>query len=567
MTINYLPVPGSSPFTTGSPVGYPSPTADIELILQLRRQPLAGAAAGPLGTLLGQLPHLRSYLTHDELAAASGGYPDDIATVNAYFAPFGLRIKAQNRLLARLTLAGSIADFERALRTEIAAFLVDNASFLANTTAYQLPAQLLEVVRAVQPLQPPVRKESRLPTKPLPPAPPLDDSLATPAEPAGYSPVELARAYGFPTGATGQGQVVGIVELGGKLNQDDLKLFFSEIGVAMPQISEVGTPPASPSPNVLNNMEVALDIQVVGAIAPQANIVVYYGATLTEALQAAVSDEQHKPSVISVSWAGSELVYSAAEVAEMSLVLYQASLLGISVVAASADRGAYNQQSILNVSLPSSNPLVLGCGGTTPTIANGVLSSEVVWNQSAYGVAVGSGGGYSRLYLAPFYQSQAIARYPYQKAVTRGVPDVAADASGINGYRVVFNGQWTVIGGTSGATPFVATLLALLNEKLGYRLGFINAILYGLAGSAAFGQITQGNNQGYAAAPYWNPCTGLGSPRGEQLLTLLKKLEPASTSPAEESTAPKETATDAATSPNEETAPSGGSRARRGSRA
>jgi kumamolisin len=179
------------------------------------------------------------------------------------------------------------------------------------------------------------------------------------------------------------------------------------------------------------------------------------------------------------------------------------------------------------VSLPSSNPLVLGCGGTIDTLADGHLQSQVVWNEASGQDA--SGGGYSMLYPQPYYQYRAVGKYPYQKSTMRGVPDVAADASGVQGYRVVFNGQDVVIGGTSAATPFTAALLTLISQQLGYRLGFLSSVLYGFAGSEAFRPITEGNNQLYNAAPYWNPCTGLGSLVGEQLLQLLQRLENAST--------------------------------------
>jgi kumamolisin len=66
-----------------------------------------------------------------------------------------------------------------------------------------------------------------------------------------------------------------------------------------------------------------------------------------------------------------------------------------------------------------------------------------------------------------------------------------------------------------------AGLTALLNQKLGWQLGFINPLLYELAGSGAFQDIMQGNNGDYKAVPGWDPCTGLGSPNGEELLLSL----------------------------------------------
>jgi kumamolisin len=79
-----------------------------------------------------------------------------------------------------------------------------------------------------------------------------------------------------------------------------------------------------------------------------------------------------------------------------------------------------------------------------------------------------------------------------------------------------------VIGGTSAVAPLWAGLIALLNEKLGKPLGFLQPTLYGLpASSGAFHDIVTGNNGAFSAGPGWDPCTGLGSPSGENLLKAL----------------------------------------------
>ncbi|MDO7874755.1 S53 family serine peptidase [Hymenobacter sp. ASUV-10] len=527
MNESFLAVPHSAPQAAGTLVGYPNPARPLSITLSLRRQTPSAEQAAQLTDLVTLPPHLRHYPSHEELAATLGTTPDDMATVSAYFEPFGLQVTSSSLLTGSLTLTGPVAAVEQAFHTVVATFqTAAQTRFLATTTALQLPASLLTIVQQAPPLERPVRVESRTPTKPRPAAP-APEATATPAPPAGCTPQELAQAYQFPTGLNGEGQVMGFVELGGKLNQADFKQFFAQAGLKKPRVIEVGTPPASTGlTELMNNAEVALDLQVAGALAPQARLVVYYGSTLLEALRAIVADDVNRPSVVSISWAGSEYNYSAADVAEMNNLLYMASLLGITLVAASADHGAYNGLAVPNVSLPSSNPLVLGCGGTIDTLADGQLQPQVVWNEANGQDA--SGGGYSMLYPQPYYQYQAVSKYPYQKSTMRGVPDVAADASGVQGYRVVFNGHDVVIGGTSAATPFTAALLTLISQQLGYRLGFLNSVLYGFAGSEAFRPITEGNNQLYYAAPYWNPCTGLGSLVGQQLLQLLQHLESAS---------------------------------------
>jgi len=67
-----------------------------------------------------------------------------------------------------------------------------------------------------------------------------------------------------------------------------------------------------------------------------------------------------------------------------------------------------------------------------------------------------------------------------------------------------------------------AGLIALMNQKLGHPVGFLNPLLYGsLAGKGGVHDITSGNNGAYSAKAGWDPCTGLGSPVGAELLHTL----------------------------------------------
>jgi kumamolisin len=95
---------------------------------------------------------------------------------------------------------------------------------------------------------------------------------------------------------------------------------------------------------------------------------------------------------------------------------------------------------------------------------------------------------------------------------------VAGDADPDTGYDVLVDGEQMVVGGTSAVAPLWAALVLLLSQKLNRRLGFINPSLYNQDQASDFRDITTGNNGAYTAASGWDPCTGLGSPRGAQLL-------------------------------------------------
>jgi kumamolisin len=53
-------------------------------------------------------------------------------------------------------------------------------------------------------------------------------------------------------------------------------------------------------------------------------------------------------------------------------------------------------------------------------------------------------------------------------------------------------------------------------------VGFLNPLLYSQGVMAALNDISIGNNGGYNAAAGWDPCTGLGSPNGANLLVALR---------------------------------------------
>jgi kumamolisin len=87
----------------------------------------------------------------------------------------------------------------------------------------------------------------------------------------------------------------------------------------------------------------------------------------------------------------------------------------------------------------------------------------------------------------------------------------------------VVDGQSGVIGGTSAVAPLWAALIALCNQELGRNAGWIHQHLYGpAAAQGALRDITQGNNGAFKAKKGWDACTGLGSPNGQALLSVLK---------------------------------------------
>jgi kumamolisin len=136
---------------------------------------------------------------------------------------------------------------------------------------------------------------------------------ATGGDATSFTPPQLASLYDLPS-KTGQGECVGIIELGGGERQADLSKYFSSLGIkSTPKVIVVSVDHSKNQPTGDPNGpdgEVMLDIEAVGAIAPRANIAVYFGpntdAGFLNAITTAIHDTTNKPSVISISWGGPE---------------------------------------------------------------------------------------------------------------------------------------------------------------------------------------------------------------------------------------------------------------------
>jgi kumamolisin len=346
-----------------------------------------------------------------------------------------------------------------------------------------------------------------------------------PTQSSSFNPPQVAQLYGFPTGVTGEGQTIGIIELGGGYNASDLSAYFTKLGVVHPKVTAVSVDGGTNSPGDPNGAdgEVALDIEVAGSIAPGANIAVYFTPNTNrgfiDALTTALHDTANgPPSVISISWGSTESNYTAQTLTTFDEACQSAAALGITITVASGDNGSTDGLTGNHVDFPASSPHVLGCGGTRLTASGTTIAEEIVWNDQPQGGA--SGGGVSAVFAVPTWQANAKVPKASTKAGGRGVPDVSGDASPETGYNVSFDGQDEVVGGTSAVAPLWAALIALLNQQRGSNLGFINPTIYQSAENG-FHDITQGSNGAWKAGPGWDPCTGLGSPNGPQLASIL----------------------------------------------
>jgi kumamolisin len=458
-------------------------------------------------------------LSREEFARQHGADPADLAAVRKFAAAHGLNVVEEHAGRRTVVLSGTVEQFNGAFSVQLRQFAHSAGTYRGRTGVIQLPAELDGVIEAVLGLdnRPQAKPHFRL-------RPPGKERLDGAPPSISFTPLQVASLYGFPSG-TGKGQCVAIIELGGGFRTADLQTYFKDLQVGTPKVSAVSVDHGSNAPTGEMNGpdgEVMLDIEVVGSIAPAADIVVYFSpntdAGFLDAVTTAIHDAANKPSVISISWGGPESAWTAQAMTAMDDAFQAAATMGVTVCVASGDGGSSDGvgDDGDHVDFPASSPYALGCGGTSLRASGSAIASEVVWNDGAQGGA--SGGGISSFFPTPAWQKGAKAIHSdgsITALTKRGVPDVAGDADPDTGYNVRIDGTDTVIGGTSAVAPLWAGLIARINQTTGTAAGYLNPMLYGRP--QALRDIISGSNGDFEAAQGWDACTGLGSPNGPAL--------------------------------------------------
>ncbi len=373
-------------------------------------------------------------------------------------------------------------------------------------------------------------------------------------DPGCFTPHAMRVAYGIEPlvqkGFTGKGQtVVDVVSFGSPTLQRDIDVFdrqFNLPQIKLQIIAPLHVPEYDPRGDKSGWVgETTLDVEMIHAIAPDANIVVLVSPVAETEGTVGLPEfrqleqyalDHHLGNIVSQSWGASEVTLQD-QAGQQELqkwdAFYQQSTTqqGITYLTASGDNGATDYADLQGKNLSKSattsfaadNPWVTSVGGTTLT-RSGATFSEKVWNSGG-----ASGGGFSRFFKTPSYQQTLPASVQSQLNNRRGVPDIAAAADPSTALAYYVSGQWQLIGGTSASTPLCAGIIAIAEQMAGHPLGFINPGLYKLAKSSTYNQdfrdITAGNNSnyaagvtGYSAAPGWDAATGLGSPNAEKLI-------------------------------------------------
>jgi hypothetical protein len=343
---------------------------------------------------------------------------------------------------------------------------------------------------------------------------------------AGLSPAQLHTAYELPS-ESAVPQTIAIVDAYDDPNAEaDLGVFDQHYGLpacthengCFTKVNQQGLSAPLPPGNGEWSIEISTDIQVAHSLCENCHIVLVEATSDTfidlgaaESTAAALLQAASPPGAptgeISNSWGGKEPGLDSSAFNHP----------GIVITASSGDSGylnwgEYNSRFeegsgwFEGPSYPASSPGVVAVGGTSLSVSkpSGAWLGEKVWNNE-HGAG---GGGCSADFAAPLWQSHTTGWAAVGCGSQRAVADISADAdpaTGVHAYDSVPEGlgtkeaatnhtvlEWITIGGTSVASPIVASAFALAGGAHG--VPYPAATLYANAGSAGLHDVLAGGN-------------------------------------------------------------------------
>jgi subtilase family serine protease len=321
--------------------------------------------------------------------------------------------------------------------------------------------------------------------------------ILTSAQPlAAFTPADIQAAYGL-TGLKSHGATVAIVDAYGYPTlAADLAQFRSTYGLSpctiknkcLQILNQDGGKqlPTQTDPNW--DIEQALDVDSVSSACPDCKIIVYEGTKpSTKSLGTAVDTAAKTKGVVAISNS-----YGGGNGKDQPYYDHP----GIAVTASTGDHGW------MGGSYPASDSHVTAVGGTSivKSSAKGRGFTETAWS------GAGSGCGKNK---TPAWQQKVKTG-----CKTKAMSDVSAAANpNAGGLNVYYDGHFLAVGGTSEASPIIASVFALSGNTKGYPTQ------YPYADPKDLNDITSGSN-GSCGAPLcdagkgWDGPTGVGTPNG-----------------------------------------------------
>jgi len=494
-------------------------------------------------------PNYHHFLTPEQFTEKFGPTKEDYQIVVNFARVNHLTIKATHANRMLLDVSGKASDIEKAFNVKLHIYQhpAENRQFFAPDSEPSVSAALpiLDVSGLDNFRSPhshykikPVASSAHSTGSSVKPAP----NATTGSGPFGnYVGNDFRNAYVPGTLLNGSGQTVALVEFDGYLTSDinQYENLFGRTNVPLQNVLLDGFS-GVPTGNG-GEVEVSLDIEVAIAMAPAlARVVVYEGDPNNfhpnDVLNRIATDNSAKQ--ISSSW-----TWTGGPEATTDQIFQQMALQGQSYLQCSTDFDAYQAGTVDSpffFGTPADNPFVTSVGGTTLTMngAGASYASETVWNWDIrFGPGadgIGSSGGSSSFYSIPSWQTNVNMLARGGSGTTRNFPDVAMTGDDT---LVIADGgvEFTGVGGTSIATPLWGGFIALVNQQAAISshapVGFLNPTIYAIANTPnytnCFHDTVTGNNEWsqspnlFVATNNYDLCTGLGTPKGTNLINAL----------------------------------------------
>ncbi len=553
-------------------------------------------------------PNFHKWLTPAQFGQQFGPADSDIQAVTSWLASYGFQsIKVSNGRTI-IEFSGTAAQVEAGLHTQIHKYTVNGESHWANSSDPQIPEALAPVVAGIVslhnfPKKTNSNRSSQMAGMTISPGGKPQITFTDNSH--GLAPADFNTIYNIAPSMTGAGITIGVIARTNIIAQDvaDFRSLFG-LGGSNPTIILNGPDPGDIGGG--EEAEAVLDATWSGAVAPGATV----DLVVSEATNAVGGEDLSEFYIIDNNLAdvmtesfsvceasfGSQLQGANGAAAYYSFLAEEAAAQGITYMVASGDSGpdgCANPNNVqasglgASVNLLASTPFTVAVGGTqfndiaSPSTywnttnnpnTHGSAKSyipENVWNESCTVAQCGSslaglwssGGGQSLAFPKPIWQA-GVAGIP--STTFRLVPDVSMASANHDGYALCLDTSchanntvcqgggicFSVLSGTSASAQVFGGVMALVDQKVGGRVGIANYALYKLAAlqpptspanstcngsntttlpasTCIFNDVTSGNTNltivgetGFSAGVGYDKATGLGSVNVSNLVNM-----------------------------------------------
>jgi kumamolisin len=306
-------------------------------------------------------PHKRPRLTRDELEDFRKPDASHTRAVRRFARAYGLDVVEESRLRRHVVLEGPVKAFNKAFRIDLQNYKHDKGVYRGHPGPVHVPAYLRDAVDCILGLDD---------------IPLIDGPYALKRPRSGdrsvtLTPLEVAEYYQFPPETTGRGQRIALIEFAGGYHLSDIEAYFKKLGIKLPVIADKSVHGARNNPlrletlreivaqmgvnpeiarrkyadalaDFANTLEVTMDLEIAGSLAPGAEFVVYFAPPTSQAWRDALyaALEEAPASVVSISWGNAECRFSEPQVRGIDDALNAARLHHVTVCCSSGDYGS-----------------------------------------------------------------------------------------------------------------------------------------------------------------------------------------------------------------------------------